>query len=833
MKMRRVADIAPLCSGRMSMFCLVICALVLFFPMPILAQDVDIDYRAYKFYDEDYDELLLPQLDSVATPTIMPTAFRVDDSNMRYALFQLGYRPRGLSSSEERYTFGRITLNRSVAKQLVALGVARDNGEGAEGALISGAALSTTEFLVGRDRALRNLRHTVRGEISGQNYLAGIAHRKTWHPSRYGVSLDGGWEINHSLRVRTGRDLYVDGVFSNAVDGGVEASFFNRRHSLSLAATLSYNNRGLRQSSTEEAYSLLNNPLYNPAWGMQSGRVRNSRVLNSIRPDIIALWDYRLTAVTTLHVAANIGFEGVGRTSLVWFDAITPMPDNYRYMPSYYKSDERYVEVMDAWMANDLKYTQIDWEGMYQVNMLQPDGQARYAVAKRRENRLNSSLSAYVTSKIADVDLSAGVLLQADVSRNFKVMDDLLGGEHILDVDYYLIDDATYSNQLHNNLLTPNRKVVEGDRFGYDYRLSRLLATLYGVASWSYGDGVVDAAITVSTEATQRRGFFEKELFPGEGSYGRSAVVKMYPYNLTARWNHYIDKHRLGARFMLRGASPEADEMFLQSEYNNRIVRDLALATTLSGELSYGFVVMQKLNLSAALFTTATLNDMNLLHYYDDLAGEYVDCVVSGINTFVAGFEAKANVEWSKYLSSSFMATAFASRYAGSSKVSLYSDSSNAHIATSAANLARYRTGVPELAAYGDLEFRVNGWMARAAVNYCGVRYVAPSFVRRSDRVLLRASSEEHRRVLLEQQRLEDVVNVDFSVAKWFEFGDRSLGVQLSVRNLLGGSDIQRGYEQNRVRVVNIQNRRHVEPFADRLTYGYPRTIYLSITLRM
>jgi hypothetical protein len=123
--------------------------------------------------------------------------------------------------------------------------------------------------------------------------------------------------------------------------------------------------------------------------------------------------------------------------------------------------------------------------------------------------------------------------------------------------------------------------------------------------------------------------------------------------------------------------------------------------------------------------------------------------------------------------------------------------------------------------------------MARAAINYCGVRYVAPSFVRRSDRVLDRASSEEHRSALLQQQNLGDVVNVDFTLSKWFEIGDSSLGVQLSVRNLLGSSDIQRGYEQNRVRVVNIQNRRHVEPFADRLTYGYPRTFYLSITLRM
>ena len=40
--------------------------------------------------------------------------------------------------------------------------------------------------------------------------------------------------------------------------------------------------------------------------------------------------------------------------------------------------------------------------------------------------------------------------------------------------------------------------------------------------------------MAVGMEQQLRRGYFEKELFPGENSYGRSAVVKFNPYTVKA-----------------------------------------------------------------------------------------------------------------------------------------------------------------------------------------------------------------------------------------------------------------------------------------------------------
>ena len=802
--------------------------------LPILSQAQDIDFLKYKFYDDDYEETLqILKQDTIITPALSSAAFDVDDYNMRYALYNAGFKPRGYDSDAESYSIGGITLHYNAARRLLALGVARHTYDGLKASLHSGATLSHTHLVVGRERNKHSDKHRLRAEFSGRNYTAGITHDASWLISPNDVQLQGDWEINHNIRVRTGRDLYVEGVFTNAIDWAIEASRYTRRHSLSIATTLSYSNRGLRQASSEEAFSLLNDPLYNPIWGIQQGKVRNSRVRNTLRPDIIALWEYRLTAATTLHVTTNIGFESRGTTSLEWYDALTPIPDNYRYMPSYFTQEPQQLEVTKAWTQNDIRYTQVDWESLYHTNMLQSDGHARYSVAKRRENITNGALSAHITTSIADVDITAGLLLRHDSWRHFKVMNDLLGANHIIDLDYYLINDATFSNSLQNNLLAPNRKIGVGDRYGYDYRLNMFRCALFGTASWGYDDGDIDFGIAIASTTTHRRGFFEKELFPNEGSYGRSTKIKLLPYRISAHWQHVMNNHSFGASFMTRGESPDVEDMFLQRDYNNSIVRDLSLATTIALEARYGLIISSKLTLAATLFSTSTLNNISVLHYYDDLAGEFVDCVVSNIDTTVGGLEAKANVEWTRHFASSFMVSAFASRYISSPKVVLYADVDNRHIATSMSNMRGLKSGVPEIAVYGDIEFSMSGWRARAALHYCGSRSVAPSFVRRSHRVLNQAFAEENREELLSQQHLRDVVGIDLNISKWFNFERMTLGIQLSVRNLLGNNYISSGYEQNRVRRTTIINGAELEPFANRISYGYPRLFYLGITLRI
>ena len=100
---------------------------------------------------------------------------------------------------------------------------------------------------------------------------------------RYASPGDG-WRISAALDVRTGRDMHVEGVFTNAVTAGLRlARRFGEGHELSVLCIVPPSVRGTRLSSSEEAFTLTGDRLYNPAWGWQDGRVRNSRV-RRIRP---------------------------------------------------------------------------------------------------------------------------------------------------------------------------------------------------------------------------------------------------------------------------------------------------------------------------------------------------------------------------------------------------------------------------------------------------------------------------------------------------------------------------------------------------------------------
>ncbi len=75
--------------------------------------------------------------------------------------------------------------------------------------------------------------------------------------------------------------------------------------------------------------------LYNPSWGYQDGKVRSGRIRREAVPLAAAAYRVRLTDATSL--AATFTAEtGIRRySSLAWYDAPSPMPDYYRWMPGY------------------------------------------------------------------------------------------------------------------------------------------------------------------------------------------------------------------------------------------------------------------------------------------------------------------------------------------------------------------------------------------------------------------------------------------------------------------------------------------------------------------
>lgn len=656
-------------------------------------------------------------------------------------------------------------------------------------------------------------------------------------------SSRNGWSVSASLAARTGRDLHVKGVFTNAVEGGLRLSkHWNFRHRLTFAAMFSPSERGLRRASVGEAFTLTGDNLYNPSWGICNGKVRNANVRRTMIPSLTASFDSEITPRTQLKVSAGADV-GVGKYSaLEWFDAMTPVPDNYRYLPSGYDDTAVAEGVAGVWRTGDVKYTQIDWDELYRQNRMSADGSAIYAVSDRVERIADFNVRASAVTELGH-GMTLGYGLRASYSdrRNWRQMRDLLGADHIVDIDLFLVDDATYGNKLQNDLRNPNRIIREGDRFSYDYSLTERYAGVFVMLSRQSDKSHLDFAAEIGDKTIFRNGFYEKELFAGSGSFGCSRKVRMMPYIVKAAYGYsFTPRHYLELCGSLSGETPDSEDLFLQVRYNNRVIDNPGLRRTGSVELNYTFL-HSTIDLKASLFATLISNECEVSHYFDDLSGEYADMVVSGISRMNIGIEAAANIRISKHWSASAAVSSGRYRYFADPRVTLYADTDNRILVDdSAARMRDCRVGnAPQIAATAEVLYMNRGWGVRMSLNYAGLRYVEPAAMRRTDRVSHQGSvSEEMFLRFVTQERLPDAATVDAGVWRVFwvgrNYGSRSrIVVSLSSRNLIGSKNIiYNGRESSRIHRTRVAGSYLYSPFATTYLYAYPRTFRLSVTYR-
>ena len=789
----------------------------------VSAQEIDFDYRAYKFYKED--EPLLVSLEDTARVEL-PKAGYVANMAQRseYALRALNYRNMGERDAEGYAIYGH-TIDYTTARMLSQLRLYSEVDRGD----ISSAIYSTKVFDP-NERLYRG--SSLRAELLGRGYTAGVSYYAGYKPEYNGVMLREGWAYRCAARLAGGDDLYIDGISANILDLSFGASWSNRRNKLNIFALLPVSKRGLRRATVEESYSLLGNRLYNPLWGIDNGEMRNSRVATTKRPEIVVAWDYKLTVSTTMRLTTDLYYAVEGVTSLGWFDAPTPLPDNYHYLPSYYDypSDKKYVT--DAWLRNDLQYTQVDWAGMRHTNNLQMDGHSRYVVEERRENIANGDIVLAFESRLQGVNVDYGVRLCGVNYHRYKVLDDLLGGDHILDLDYYLVDDATQYNGTKNNLRSDDLVVREGEIFGYNYALRQLKAELFGRADWEQDNMRYAVSANIGSERIWRKGFFEKELYRGAGSYGRSQRVALHPYSFSFTWSYMVDNHTFGASVLLAQESHDIDNLFFNPEYNNRVVADVKMAKRETAKLSYSITPNTALRFSALLFANHCAEGLEVVRCYDDIEGVYSNAIISGVSWLSYGLDLAAEISWNAMLSSNFRAVLSSSKYSDSANMSLYSNNDNSLIANTDVEIKGVHLGGAELAMYGDITLRYGGWTATASLSWCDGGYLSPSFMPRTERTLSFARSEEERSALMAQRNLPSATVADLSITRRVKLkSGTSLSAMLSVRNLLGGSWIANGYESNRIRCLENDYYTRIFKSAEMVNYSYPRMLNLSLNL--
>ena len=322
--------------------------------------------------------------------------------------------------------------------------------------------------------------------------------------------------------------------------------------------------RGQSAALTQETYDLTNqynktswgHNNYNPYWGYQDGKMRNSRIVHSYDPTAIASFDWKIDEENHLKVAAGYHYSFYSNSALTFYNAPDPRPDYYRNLPSslwdgqidkngnfIYEdlngqplgnggyingsyvgpsiSDETYSSMVDLWTSRDDKATQIDWDALYAANYANnannPDGSARYMVERRHNDIQEVVANAnYRNTSVDHLTTTVGLELKASQGIHYKTVDDLLGGNQWIDVDAFAERDikelatnigltqADIENVKQNDLRNPNAAVGKNDRFGYDYRINMLGAKLWAQNEWSWNMLDVYYALQLSYSSMQR-----------------------------------------------------------------------------------------------------------------------------------------------------------------------------------------------------------------------------------------------------------------------------------------------------------------------------------------
>ncbi len=798
-----------------------ICAM-LFASDCLSAQELDGNYYPFGEVREQ-----LPEIDVDSTLFYIPVTDdgALFDRLMRYGLSSARFERRGASDVAIDLDGVPVSVGESYALQRLLRNEIRIDGMGFSTRSFGGFA-GARSFVTENSFGLRRTATTI--SATDRNKLLTVR----FYDARP-LGRNNRWSYALSLSGEGGRDMRVGGVFTQRIEASALLSRKWNEGSLSIVAMASPSQRGMRSATSAEAFDLIGDNLYNPSWGMYNGRERNSRVRREVLPSVAVSLRQKGWFATLYGRAGRQSISGLN-----WYDARIPTPDNYRNLPSYFDSEQVCEEVESVWRERDPRYTQIDWAELYARNSM-IDGRSVYVVEDRTEAlRELRAVAGGEFSVARNTTVKAAIVAEYNSTEYYKRLRDLLGGMHIVDIDQYLVDDERFGTSLQNDLRNPNRRVEQGEKFGYDYRLEERSCDARASLHYRGNRLLVEAGAQIGLATAWRVGLYEKQLFAGAGSYGRServtsveATAKLaLRYSLSAR-------HRLLVAVAVDRAQQPFEQLLLQPAYNNALADVDPICTRFDGEVGYSYRATV-FELTVKGFARIERGDDATMRFFDDVTYTYADAVVSGIDRHRYGAELSTSVELSPRFTLEGALTVGSYRYASNPEVSLYADADNRVIVERATS---YMSGLhtaeaPTVAVVAKLRYSTPySWRVEAEAAFASGRYASPTPVRRMTRVTDLAASPEEFEAMTRQQRLDDALTVGLSAMRSWSIGGvpSRLTLVASVRNLLCDKGIvYSAYEPSRVLRSGSGVNIHYRPMPERYTYAYPLSFNVSLTYK-
>ena len=655
-----------------------------------------------------------------------------------------------------------------------------------------------------------------------------------------------GWSVVGSLSARFGNALsYVEGTTYNSFGGflAVEKKL-NSENWLNLSAFASHTSRGMQSNSVQEAYDLLNDHYYNANWGWYNGKQRNARVRTVCEPVILFTHTYvpksnKLNLTTT--VATTFGRNNT--TSLNWYDAPDPRPDYYRYLPSYQISNGDtngfYNEILNYWTSNDQSYTQVNWDKLYEVNQLAAlqGKRAQYMVENRIYDHIQVGGSSNLAADLTEhIKLTAGIDIRGMKQKNYKTIDDLLGGLYWLDVDKFSEGDFPDDyNIQYNDLNHKDDTLYEGDVFGYNYDYHIYTQRAWAAALFTYNHLEFHLGGQIGGTEFWRTGQMRNGRFQDE-SYGnsekRAFLEGAGKLGITYKIN---GRNYLVLNGLAESNAPSVLNAFVAPRIRNKYVENLQNEKVYAADLSY-ILKYPAIKMRLTAYFTQIMDATRLISFYHDDFASMVNYSISGIDQRHLGVELGLEVKLGSMFSLILAGNYGDYRYSDRADVTMNAENGT-DIEGDVERTVYWKnfhvSGTPQAAGTIGLKFNHNYWWVNINANYFDKIYCDLNPERRTTGATgpLYYSDPDLYHRIADQTRMKGQFTLDASVSKSWRIKHKyNIGFNLSVTNLLNNKNlVTTAWEQYRFDYTNY----NVDKFGNKYYYAFGTTFYLGINFQM
>ena len=689
-----------------------------------------------------------------------------------------------------------------------------------------------------------------------------------------------GWAFVISAGKRLATEGYFEGTNydANSAFLTVEKKV-NDSHSLNISAFYTPNSRGKNSPNTAEVTELTSEK-YNSYWGFQDGKKRNARMKTIEEPIVMLNHYFKIYDRMNLNSSVLYQFGKIGNSNLDYQNANSPDPTYYRKMPSYYSSlyakdngefsGEFTPDLENAEKSNVLFLAnpQIDWNATYQANqdpIMDSNGHiSRYEPAKskyvlhedRSDDKTIVATSTFNTQLTENIILNAGASFKNLKSHNYQKVLDLLGGSYFEDIDGFYT-----GNQSQSDLNNPNRQVVVGDEYGYNYNYVANTVDAFTQFKFSYTKVEFYLAQSFSSTNYQREGLYKNGIYE-TNSLGKSEKVQFENFGFKGGLTYKISGKQL---LIFNGAhltkAPTIRNTFPNARLNNLITDDLENENINSLDASYIFhspIFKARLTAYYTLIKNATQTSFFYAEgIFDDGAGynntsAFVSQTLTHLDKKNLGAELSLEYQLNPTLKTTFSAAFGEYTYNSNPSVIVTNDAeasienTNPVFDFGTALLKNYKqAGMPQQAYSIGIEYRdPKYWWIGANINYLANSYIDVSPIARTNHFYTNPASgsnfpeatEERAKELLQQEKFDSTTLLNLTGGKSWRIYGKNVGLFVSINNVLNTTYKTGGYEQ--ARNANFRQRNQdvssgTPNFGNKYFYGYGRTYFVNLAINL